>query len=186
MVRGYGSNHIYGLDPATGATKFSDHLGAFSHFTTPSAAGGKLFVADGSQSMNVPDRVTALHNRNTGDIVSDIDDDRVVGDAIAAGAHGDVRGRRQPGARRWDRRIRGRRRRSLGVEPTVPIQPADGATCTASFAHAGVHAITAAYSGDVSDAASRSASLAVTVRRGPSPIISARRLSGRGRTRTLS
>jgi outer membrane protein assembly factor BamB len=39
---------LYGLDPSTGATRFSAHVGGFEHFTTPSAGGGKLFVADGA------------------------------------------------------------------------------------------------------------------------------------------
>ncbi len=37
---------IYGLDPGSGATRFSDNLGGFEHFNTPSAGGGKVFVAD--------------------------------------------------------------------------------------------------------------------------------------------
>ena len=54
-----GSNGgLYGLDPATGATRFSANLNGYEHFTTPSAAGGLLFVANKSGSSN--DQITAL------------------------------------------------------------------------------------------------------------------------------
>ncbi|MBV8431839.1 MAG: PQQ-binding-like beta-propeller repeat protein [Solirubrobacterales bacterium] len=48
---GVGSDNgtLYALDPNTGATSFSANLGGFEHFTTPSAGGGRLFVADDSQ-----------------------------------------------------------------------------------------------------------------------------------------
>ncbi|MFL5861346.1 MAG: Ig-like domain repeat protein, partial [Solirubrobacteraceae bacterium] len=45
---GWRSTHLlYGLDPATGAARFQQNLGAFDHFATPSAGGGRLFVAAG-------------------------------------------------------------------------------------------------------------------------------------------
>lgn len=40
---------LYGLDPSTGAVRFQTDLGAFEHFATPSAGGGRLFVAAGSK-----------------------------------------------------------------------------------------------------------------------------------------
>ena len=40
---------LYGLDPATGAVRFQTALGSFAHFATPSAGGGRLFVAAGSK-----------------------------------------------------------------------------------------------------------------------------------------
>jgi outer membrane protein assembly factor BamB len=43
------SGVLSGLDPGTGATKFSANLGKFDHFASPSAAGGKLFVGNGNQ-----------------------------------------------------------------------------------------------------------------------------------------
>jgi polyvinyl alcohol dehydrogenase (cytochrome) len=39
------SGILYGLDPATGAIRFQTPLGGFDHFATPSAGGGRLFVA---------------------------------------------------------------------------------------------------------------------------------------------
>ncbi|HEV3129263.1 MAG TPA: PQQ-binding-like beta-propeller repeat protein, partial [Solirubrobacteraceae bacterium] len=43
---GWGGSTLYGLDPASGAAKFSADLAGFQHFTTPSAGGGDLFVAN--------------------------------------------------------------------------------------------------------------------------------------------
>jgi hypothetical protein len=45
----YHSGTLYGLNPRTGATSFSANLGTFDHFASPSAAGGRLFVANGAQ-----------------------------------------------------------------------------------------------------------------------------------------
>jgi outer membrane protein assembly factor BamB len=44
---------LYGLDPMDGAVKFHESLGKFMHFATPSAGGGRLFVANS-------EKVTAL------------------------------------------------------------------------------------------------------------------------------
>lgn len=46
---GTGNGVLYGLDPRTGTTRFSANLGTFEHFTSPSAAGGRLFIANGDQ-----------------------------------------------------------------------------------------------------------------------------------------
>jgi hypothetical protein len=40
---------LYGLDPATGAVRFQISLGTFNHFASPSAGGGRLFVAVSSK-----------------------------------------------------------------------------------------------------------------------------------------
>jgi len=40
---------LYGLDPTSGAVTFKRDLGSFMHFSTPSAGGGRLFVANGEQ-----------------------------------------------------------------------------------------------------------------------------------------
>jgi len=41
------SNTLYGLNPANGVVGFQASLSGPEHFTTPSAGGGRLFVADG-------------------------------------------------------------------------------------------------------------------------------------------
>jgi polyvinyl alcohol dehydrogenase (cytochrome) len=43
------SGILYGLDSATGTVRFQTALGSFDHFATPSAGGGRLFVAVGSK-----------------------------------------------------------------------------------------------------------------------------------------
>jgi outer membrane protein assembly factor BamB len=45
-----GGETLYGLDPATGATRYAETLPSpvIDHFASPSAAGGRLFVATGS------------------------------------------------------------------------------------------------------------------------------------------
>jgi hypothetical protein len=44
-----GGETLYGLDPATGATRYTEHLPSpvIDHFASPSAAGGRLFTASG-------------------------------------------------------------------------------------------------------------------------------------------
>jgi outer membrane protein assembly factor BamB len=44
------ANKLYGLDPATGAPRYTETLpsAAIDHFASPSAAGGRLFVASGT------------------------------------------------------------------------------------------------------------------------------------------
>ncbi len=62
------TNVLYGLDPATGAIRFQQNMGGFDHFATPSAGGGRLFVAAGSKvsaltiSSFPPATTTALHS----------------------------------------------------------------------------------------------------------------------------
>ncbi|HEV3093272.1 MAG TPA: PQQ-binding-like beta-propeller repeat protein [Solirubrobacteraceae bacterium] len=49
VVKGGGAK-LYGLDPATGQTRYTETLpsGVSDHFASPSAAGGRLFVATGA------------------------------------------------------------------------------------------------------------------------------------------
>ena len=57
-----GGGVLYGIDPRTGAVKFEEPLGGFEHFATPSAGGGRLFVANESEestSHTIAGRVTA-------------------------------------------------------------------------------------------------------------------------------
>ncbi len=61
------TNILYGLDPATGTVRFQQNMGTFDHFATPSAGGGRLFVAAGSKVSALtiaafpPATTTALH-----------------------------------------------------------------------------------------------------------------------------
>jgi hypothetical protein len=44
-----GGGVLYAVDPRSGAVRFEEALGAFEHFATPSAGGGRLFVANNEQ-----------------------------------------------------------------------------------------------------------------------------------------
>jgi outer membrane protein assembly factor BamB len=138
---GWGNGLLYGLNPSTGATSFSANLGSFKHFTTPSAGGGRLFVANGStvtafQIANPPGatatttRLTASANPSLapGSVtytatVSPVPD----GGAVAFTDHGTA----------------------LAGCSAVPVSPSSGqATCTTTYAFVARHAIGATYSGD--------------------------------------
>jgi hypothetical protein len=43
-----GGGVLYGVDPASGQVAFEEDEGSFTHFATPSAGGGRLFVANGT------------------------------------------------------------------------------------------------------------------------------------------
>jgi outer membrane protein assembly factor BamB len=47
-VASWTTGALYGLDPASGEVRFEEALGGFEHFATPSAGGGRLFVANDS------------------------------------------------------------------------------------------------------------------------------------------
>ena len=46
---GWYTDTLYALDRSSGAARFAPDLGEFDHFATPSAAGGRLFVANASR-----------------------------------------------------------------------------------------------------------------------------------------
>jgi outer membrane protein assembly factor BamB len=48
-VASWTSGTLYGLNPASGEVSFEETLGGFEHFATPSAGGGRLFVANESE-----------------------------------------------------------------------------------------------------------------------------------------
>jgi hypothetical protein len=60
----YNGNTLYGLNPATGATVFSTNLNGFEHFMSPSAGGGRLFIANRGPSAG-GDEVTAFQIAST-------------------------------------------------------------------------------------------------------------------------
>jgi len=47
------SNELFGLDAKTGSTEFRQSLGSENHFTTPTAADGRIFVAAGASIVAV-------------------------------------------------------------------------------------------------------------------------------------
>jgi polyvinyl alcohol dehydrogenase (cytochrome) len=143
---------LRGLNPVTGATLFAANLGTFDHFASPSAGGGKLFVANGS-------RVTAF-------TIATPPPPSATATTIASSAN--------PSAPLHPVRF------TAGVSPvpdsgavsfsdglgTIPgcgainVNPATGqASCATSFGAAGRYTISASYSGDQYYAGSRSGAL---------------------------
>ena len=148
------TNILYGLDPATGTVRFQQNMGTFDHFATPSAGGGRLFVAAGSKvsALTVaafpPATTSALHasaNPTTaGRTISLI---ATVSPTPDAGTVAFTSG----GA-------------ALAGCAAVTVAPATGqAVCRATL-RAGTRVVQAAYSGDAYFGPSNSASLSVRVR----------------------
>jgi outer membrane protein assembly factor BamB len=146
---GTGNGTLYGLDPSTGATRFSANLGGFEHFASPSAGGGKLFVANRNQvtafqiagaSVPTPTATALSSSANPSKTgvrgtftatVTPVPD----GGAVAFTDGG----------------------RPIAGCSTVPVTSAGRASCTTSFPVASRHAIVASYGGDSSFAASSGA-----------------------------
>ncbi|HLY49285.1 MAG TPA: Ig-like domain repeat protein [Solirubrobacteraceae bacterium] len=143
----YNNGVLVGLDPSTGSERFSLNLGGFQHFTSPSAAGGELFVAHNVPSSQV-DQITALRIATppppspTATVIGSGLDPAATDQAVTLTASV------SPGP------DAGTVAFTDGGVPiadcgAVPVSVASGqAICTTKFASAGEHRIGAAYSGD--------------------------------------
>jgi outer membrane protein assembly factor BamB len=147
---GWNNGVLYGLDPASGATKFSASLGSFEHFVSPSAGGGRLFVGNGSALTAfqiaalpgvTPTTTTLASSANPALVGKAVAYRAVVTPAPDAGTVEFTDGATAiPGC------------------AAVPISGSPGsavATCAVSYFFASRHAIAATYSGDGSFGASR-------------------------------
>jgi outer membrane protein assembly factor BamB len=148
------TNILYGLDPATGAVRYQQNMGTFDHFATPSAGGGRLFVAAGSKvsaltiSAFPPPTTTALHaSPNPATAGAPIELSAVV----APGPDGGTVAFRSGGAA-----VR-------GCEAVV-IHPDTGVAICETTLSSGMHSLQAVYAGDASFGPSTSAPLSVRVR----------------------
>jgi outer membrane protein assembly factor BamB len=156
----WSSGNLYGLNPTTGTTSFSTNLNGFEHFATPSAAGGRLFVAN-RDAAAAGDDVTAFTIANppaptptTAGLSSSSNPSRTgvsvtfTAKVSPAPDGGTIAftddGAPIPGC-------------STGITPATAV-----ASCTASFPSAGTDTIAAIYSGDAYYEAS-SASLSQVV-----------------------
>jgi hypothetical protein len=165
---GYNDGVLYALDPSNGTTTFSSSLGGFEHFNSPSAAGGRLFIAN--QSGSGTDQITAFQIAHappptpTSETLSSSANPAAVGQTVSLTATisptpdaGTIAftdgGAAIPGCG------------AIAVNPMTPL-----ATCTTSFGTAGQHPILASYSGDayyVGASASLSQVVAATGPGGP-------------------
>jgi hypothetical protein len=153
---GWGDNVLRGLDPATGNAAFRANLGGFDHFASPSAGGGKLFVAN----LN---RVTAFTIASppppsgTSTALGTSANPTPAGHAVTLTAAvspspdaGTVAFSDGPSA--------------IPGCAGVAVSAATGqASCKATFASGGRHSITAAYSGDAYYGSSTSSALTQVV-----------------------
>jgi hypothetical protein len=161
----YTNGTLYGLDPSTGATKFSANLNGFEHFTSPSAGGGRLFVANQDATASGDD-VTAFQIANapppspTTTRLASATNPAAAGQAVSLTATVSP----APDAGTVTFADGGQAISGCGA---VPVSVATGqAKCTASFVSSGQHAIVGNYSGDAYFLAS-SGSLGQTVTQAP-------------------
>jgi polyvinyl alcohol dehydrogenase (cytochrome) len=160
-VTNYSSGSLYGLDPASGATRshfpIPENGSNVNHFASPSAGGGRLFVGSGDQvtaytiaqpGASAPTITTLASSANpvsTGTVVS-------LTAAVAPTPDGGTVTFTNGGAP------------ILGCSGiAVSAATAGRAVCHTAFAQAGTRNLAASYSGDASYGASVSAVLAESV-----------------------
>jgi outer membrane protein assembly factor BamB len=165
------SQLLYGLDPSTGAVSSQSAPGTFHHFATPSAGGGRLFVAAGS---TVSALTIARFPPATATALSSAANPATTGTVVLTAA---VTPAPDAGTVAF----------TVGSAPlagcaAVAVDPSSGrAGCRATLS-GGEHSIVATYSGDAFFGPSSSPAL-VQVVRGPSatarPRLSGARLGSR-------
>ncbi len=137
---GTGNGVLYGLDPGSGSTRFSANLGGFEHFASPSAGGGRLFIA-GTTKVSALQIANAPGATPTALALSSSSPAVLTGQAVTYTAtvsptpDGGTVGFTDGGA-------------AIPGCSGVAIGSSGQVSCTTSFSRAGRYAITAAYSGD--------------------------------------
>ncbi len=161
---------LYGLDPATGAVRFQTSLGTFEHFATPSAGGGRLFVAAGSKLSALT--IAAFLPTVTSTALASSANPATPGGPITLTATVTP----APDAGTVSFTAGGIALAGCGA---VSMAPSTGqATCHATLT-AGTHTLMAGYGGDALFAASTSAALSQLVVSPPAPRLSGVRLGSR-------
>lgn len=159
---------LYGLDPASGAVRYQQNMGTFDHFATPSAGGGRLFVAAGPK---VSALTIASFPPGTATALGASANPATAGRAITLTATVSP----APDAGTVSFTSDGAALRGCAA---VPVTPATGrAVCRATLA-AGTRALTAAYGGDAYFGPSSSSTLSERVTPAP-PRLSRVRLGAR-------
>ena len=165
------SQVLYGLDPATGAIRFQESPGTFNHFATPSAGGGRLFVAVGSNVTALT--ISSFPPASTTTLVASADPSPANTPVTLTAAVAPL-----PDAGTVSFEQAGT---ALAGCAAAAVNPFTGrASCRASLP-VGSHTLRAAYSGDQYFAASTSGTLAEVIKAGPAkpparPKVSAVRL----------
>jgi outer membrane protein assembly factor BamB len=164
-----GSGLLYGLDPATGAIRFQTALGTFNHFATPSAGGGRLFVAAGSKLSALT--ISAFPPATATTLAASAN-------PVTAGQPVSLTATVTPAP---DRGTVSFTAAGAALPGCVAVSVAAGAgqaTCHATLT-AGTHMLQARYAGDPYFGASVSALLAEVVASPPAPKLSGVHLSSR-------
>jgi outer membrane protein assembly factor BamB len=156
-VASWTSGTLYGLDPANGEVAFEEALGGFEHFATPSAGGGRLFVANDDHLTAFGIAITPAPSP-TATALSSSANPATEGSSMTFSAtvspapDGGAVAFTDDGAA-----IR-------GCEHVTLVPASHGkASCRTALATAGAHTIVAAYSGDAYYAASTSSPLVQVV-----------------------
>jgi outer membrane protein assembly factor BamB len=189
LVWSAGGGVLYGLDPATGATKASFSVGAFAtDFPSPSAAGGRLFIAGNNH-------VTAITIANPPPASATTTALGSSANPAAAGDKVTYTATVSPAPDAGTVAFSDGGAAIAGCS-SVPVSAATPqAQCTDTFGQGGSHAIVATYSGDPYYSASGSAPLTQVVSAGgagagtgsgSAPLLSRARLSRAGRRLTLA
>jgi outer membrane protein assembly factor BamB len=150
---------LFGLDPTSGAVRFQENLGSFMHFSTPSAGGGRLFVANGEQVTAFA--IATFAPSPTASAVSSSKNPSSAGQSVSFTAT--VSPNPDGG--------------TVGfADDSVPIpgcatvaanRLTGQASCRTTYTAGGTHSVVASYSGDAFFQASRSAAFAQVVKPGP-------------------
>ena len=192
LVWSAGGGVLYGLDPATGATKASFSVGAFAtSFPSPSAAGGRLFIAGNDHVTAITIASPPSASATTTALGSSVN-------PAAAGAKVTYTATVSPtpDAGTVAFSDSGAAIPACGSVPVSAATPQ--AQCAVTYGQGGSHAIIAAYSGDPYYRASGSAPLTQVVSAGDAgpgpagtgtnsaPRLSRARLSRAGRRLTLT
>ena len=159
--------YLYGLDPATGTVKFEDYLTMFAHFSTPSAAGGQLFAADGEHVTALTIASTPPPSATTSTLTSSLNPS-----APAQGVTFIATVTPVPDSGTVDFTDDGL---PIAGCAAVAVSGASGqAGCATSYTQSAIHSIVATYSGDPYYAGSSSATLnqlvSAIVSRAPGPL----------------
>jgi outer membrane protein assembly factor BamB len=151
---------LYGIDPHTGEVKAQEELGAFEHFATPAAGGGRLFAANNDRvsalDIAVPAAPTPTSTALAAPAVAQRGKPVTLTASVSPVPDGGTVAFTDAGTP-----IAG------CAEVHVGLASAGKASCHTSFSQVGTHGLGAAYSGDPFYAPSSSLFVALPVTEGP-------------------
>jgi hypothetical protein len=148
--------YLFGLNPTTGAVAFESNLGAFVHFSTPGAGGGRLFAANGNMVTAFTIAVAPTPSPTTTALTSS-------GNPSSAGRPVTYTAAVSPAPDSGTVSFTDGGVAITGCGAVAVGEASDEAHCETTYSAGGAHAIVATYSGDPYFAASASSRLDQTV-----------------------